>query len=289
MRANQGVRREQIQAKGPQCRNRYHFQSRNPLILSRKDPTPRVVQPYKPPQGFEAAAITLSQSSELANLFSPSSLRGKQIWHISTPSSVPISSIKDLSLEQITNKAVLLSHQGSDYSLIAESLPNNENEILLLPSSEFNDYKPTDIKPSKILRLQQFKSPISKSQPDLPLPNGVSNRPKKPPRQQPKGLKMRYRPFGDYSSSSESSASEPSSPSNQFRIPPTIVTTPPEKKRKRDANEVHDDRSSSRRSKKIARVESETKINSKSEVRKSHHDGLKKKEKKKKKPELNIV
>lgn len=244
------------------------------ITRTKKTSLEKLTKRCKPPPGFEPAKITIA-SSNLANLISPSSLRGKQIWHITAPSSVPISSIQRVPVEKISNGTIVLSHKGTNFGLIAE--PPHINEIFLLPSQESNNYKQAGIKITRTLHLQELSHPPSTVNQPGSLTNEVSRVYTKPARQQPKGLRMRYRPFGDYSDSSENGDLEPSpeeqSQAHQFRMPSAIETTPKVKKRKRDTSETQNERNgteSPTKSHKKLRVDPKANVNSTNNSKESH-------------------
>ncbi len=115
----------------------------------------------------------------------------------------------------------MLSHEGSDYGLVPEVEGRNAKDTLLLPYSKSNDYRDANITITKTLHLQQLARLPSLSYRSRGLSNGITKAPvtyKKTVRQQPEGLRMRYRPFGD----SESSSSDSSDEAPQFRVPPVI-------------------------------------------------------------------
>ena len=112
-----------------------------------------------------------------------------------------------------------------------EAEGENGKEILLLPFSKSNDYRGANIKIARTLHLQQLVRLPSLSHRPGNLPKGATNPPaayKKPVRQQPEGLRMRYRPFGD----SESSSPERSDKAPSFRSPPVVPTQQLAKERK---------------------------------------------------------
>ena len=175
--------------------------------------------------------MTSSTSSTLADLFSPSNLRGNQIWHFTVPGPVPIGLIKKVASQSVQNGASILSHKDTDYGLVREVEGANTKETLLLPFSKSNDYRDVNIQIARTLHLQQL----------VQLPNlshrltGQSDSATKPRRthikavrQQPEGLRMRYRPFGD----SESSSSESLDKRSTFHAPHGVGIPQPAKKRK---------------------------------------------------------
>lgn len=184
------------------------------------------VPPYEPPAGFVAASISVQPSSKISEIFAPSNLAGKQIWHITTPASVPITSIKEIPSDSVQNGATVLSHKGADYGLVTETeaeMANNHS--LLLPSMQSNGYRPCKTSVFNTLHLQQ--------QLNLPTRAQLSARTHaKAPHQQPQGLKMRYQPFGASSDSDSDMADVHASKAPQFHAPETMQPKMHAKKRK---------------------------------------------------------
>lgn len=196
--------------------------------------------PYTPPPGFEYAPITLPTASEIAQTLSGSALQGKQLWYITIPTSVPVSSITAVSTRSFSTGAAILSYNGAEYGLIPETHDKTAQRMVLLPSSNTGEYECASVEIAKTLHLQQIIS--------LPNPTNPNNGPDKPTNdnstryskrinQQPPGLKMRYRPFGVSSEPSEYSDSEPIAKeppqAAQFRVPRNVDSSS-STKRKRD-------------------------------------------------------
>ena len=200
---------------------------------------------YEPPAGFKSSSISLHPASQPSEIFAPSNLQGKQIWHITAPESIPISLAKEVSTQDIGNGACVLEYHGAKYGLVPESeAEQTSSHALLLPSAETNDYRPSKTAIVKTLHLQQFISLSSHAvEPaaDLKRSASASESYKKTPRQQPEGLRMRYRPFGVSDDSSSESPSEPIPKAPEFRIPAPVKATSPARKRKRP--ESNDDSS----------------------------------------------
>ncbi|KAL8758532.1 MAG: hypothetical protein Q9184_003899 [Pyrenodesmia sp. 2 TL-2023] len=172
--------------------------------------------PYHPPPGFEVATVT--SSSEIQDLFSRVNLEGKQIWHITCLASVPIDLIKEIPIQKVASGGPILSYKDSEYGLVTEADVDGIERVLLIPSSSENSYKPASAKISKTLHLQQIVKLPSRPDRAAESVNGVTKTTQthvKTIRQQPEGLTMRYRPFGD------ESLSEDSDPVTHFRRPPT--------------------------------------------------------------------
>lgn len=195
--------------------------------------------PYTPPSGFEAVSFTSHTSSEQTELFSPTSLQGKQIWYITVPAEVSISSLTEVAKQSVQNGSVILNFEGADYGLIAEAGDTETREMLLLPSAGGTEYKPASHPISKTLYLQQLIRPPDglRGPGDLSSSTAIADRSRyqKPKPQQPEGLRMRYRPFGDTSSDSSLNGSPKQAMQvPQFRVPKDVETASPPKKRKRD-------------------------------------------------------
>ena len=192
---------------------------------------------YEPPDGFEPTSISIHPASKLSEVLAPSNLQGKQIWHITVPELVSISSIKEVPSESIGSGASILEHHGAKYGLVPESdIEQRSDRALLLPSTQTNKYQPSKTNIIRTLHLQQIVS--------LPRPvPGPANQPnrltspsdsyRKTPRQQPEGLRMRYRPFGASDDSDVESTPEPMSKAPEFRVPNPVKESSPGKKRKR--------------------------------------------------------
>lgn len=199
--------------------------------------------PYALPPGFEAVTISSQPTSRQAELFSHISLQGKQLWHITVPAGVSITSVTEVATQSVQDGSAILSYKGADYGLIAEPDDINSRERLLLPSAEHNKYKPSSLAITKTLHLQQLLGPPN----IIHGPGALSNftastnwlRRQKPVPKQPEGLRMRYRPFGDTDGDTSSSDSGTQRMQQaQFRIPKGLETSSPAKKRKRDELEI---------------------------------------------------
>jgi len=69
-------------------------------------------QPFVPPPGYKALNTKSASAKTATSLFDPSTISSKQIWHITAPSSVPLSQIKSVSLSAIQSHQTILSHNG---------------------------------------------------------------------------------------------------------------------------------------------------------------------------------
>lgn len=219
----------------------------------RKEPGPQRKQgaaktpllPYALPPGFEAVVISSHPTSTQAELFSPTSLQGKQLWHITVPAGVSITSITEVATQSVQDGSAMLSHKGADYGLIAEPDDLNTRERLLIPSAEDNKYISSSHAITKTFHLQRLLGPSGAIRGSGALSNftASTDRPRrqKPVPKQPEGLRMRYKPFGDTENDTSSSDSGTHRVQQaQFRIPKGLKTSSPAEKRKHDKAESPD-------------------------------------------------
>jgi hypothetical protein len=104
------------------------------------EPSPHVVGPrpvsqFNPPSGFDPP--TLVSSSRANDSFLPSNIHGKQIWYITAPASVPISSLKEVAMEKVVKGRSILSLEGKDYGFVGENGLKSTMSILLRNEDEF--------------------------------------------------------------------------------------------------------------------------------------------------------
>jgi len=166
--------------------------------------------PFKPPPGFENSSI--DDSLKASKLLKKSNLEGKQIWYITAPASVSISSIEKISLQDIKDGKPILLHEGNNYGF-AQDIAQDKTYRNIMAPSESNDGYCTGKYISPILKFSVANSQVPKPIDqllhlqrviDLPGastdPNFTSARAtvpaKKPVRPQPKGLQMRFLPIG---------------------------------------------------------------------------------------------
>ncbi|KAF2096340.1 hypothetical protein NA57DRAFT_77945 [Rhizodiscina lignyota] len=204
----------------------------------------RPVRPFHPPPGFKVVRPS-DTSASMADLHSAIKA-GHQIWHISAPKGVPVTSIKEMALQKALQGEPVLTFKDIDYCFNAEDQQNSSK--LLIPNSDGYGASPVNI--TQTLCLQQVvKLPnLSAKQAD-PLRGSDAAAPLRAPaikrkREQPGGLRMRFQPIGviDNSSIGEDPSIDPTSAIPQvgkaeFRVPPPLpksVMNSAEKKRKHD-------------------------------------------------------
>lgn len=172
----------------------------NGLISSRTVP-----KNYSPPDGFVAIkGLGNSTDTDLDKIFSPANLAGKQIWHITLPSGIPITSLEEVDLEQAKSGTTIITHNDTEFGLRVESSEDagKDGLRLLVPINGGVGYQAAAVLFNTTLHMQQSAHPATK----YSIPKDKTNstqgagRPTIPKakevRQQPKGLRMRYWPAG---------------------------------------------------------------------------------------------
>jgi hypothetical protein len=152
--------------------------------------------PYDPPAGY----APLDFSNEAADdQFSEHSLASKQIWHITAPSNVPLSSVKEVALDSMKSAKVVLSHNGTDY-VLNEATIGDDAPSVFVPGKD--GYTPMKRRVDKTLHLQQkivlpnlSKRQASQAEGSAAAAD-VAKAAVSTVRPQPKGLRMRYKPIG---------------------------------------------------------------------------------------------
>lgn len=205
---------------------------------------PAAVISFAAPAGFEHTAKIPSNMA--AQVFDKAKLEGKQIWYFTAPASVPISTVKKVSLQKAKEGKPTISHNGNDYGFVREEPNSKSYARVMVPSPTGNGYitgmairriiplrgsnsSSGSEKIHQTLHLQQMVNLQGLSDKDASRKTVAA---KKPIRQQPQGLKMRFKPIGfgagkagkigsDVSSTSNESDSdgEMERPQAQFRRP----------------------------------------------------------------------
>ncbi|PBP20835.1 hypothetical protein BUE80_DR008455 [Diplocarpon rosae] len=158
------------------------------------EPTKRTVSvtappPFNPPTGFKIAEI--EEESNASELLEKSSLEGKQIWYFTAPASIPISSIKEMSLSDAKDGKAILSYKDNDYGFTKDSIEDKAYTKIMVPSSSDKVYKYASKSINRVFHLRQIiRDPTTENTSKATVPA------KKPVRQQPKGLQMRFKPIG---------------------------------------------------------------------------------------------
>ncbi|DAA75023.1 TPA_exp: Uncharacterized protein A8136_2121 [Trichophyton benhamiae CBS 112371] len=228
---------EQTPPPPPSTKKRVTIQEENTV-----NPVP--TKAYKPPPGFQFMQKSSTQPSDISQLLS--NLDGKQLWHITAPIGIPVSSIESLAMDAITSGEPVLTHKGTAYKLQENQLGGSEKQkSLLVPDKNGNVYRRHKLPVSRTYHLEQV---VKIPQGDSFHANGsvdISALTKKPPKQ-PQHLQMRYKPFGSADQLPETigwSDEEPEPEAKQFKMPKgaDIDRKEKHKKRKQDAVLVPDE------------------------------------------------
>jgi hypothetical protein len=112
--------------------------------ISKDDPPARPKQPivaYKPPVGFEKIGANPESRNAVAQFFSAASVKGKQLWYITAPAAVPISVIKEVSLEKVQRGAPAITHNGVEYGFVADQVDETGQTRVMVPESNGKGYR----------------------------------------------------------------------------------------------------------------------------------------------------
>ncbi|OOQ86538.1 hypothetical protein PEBR_21171 [Penicillium brasilianum] len=236
-------------------------------------------QPYKPPFGFKSAKKQNPPSSSTSSVLS--NLRGKQVFHITAPSFLPLSKVKEITMSKVLKGEPILAYDGKSYGIPADSINDNdpEGKTLLVYDESTETYC------NKSDHIQSFHVQELIGLPEKAAKSAAATIEKlrdfvKPPRPQPKGMKMRFRPVGSLPSepetlgvSSESESEEPQikAPARSKRKHPhtegdaTQASAEPRKKSKKHTQENADDEERSQKKSKKSHKDREEKKRKKSE------------------------
>ncbi|EED20218.1 conserved hypothetical protein [Talaromyces stipitatus ATCC 10500] len=191
---------------------------------------------FVPPAGFRPSKLKTQPSAAVSSALS--NLEGKQVFHISAPSYLPLSEIKQIDFGKATSGEPILSHKGVDYGLMENSRQQKQGlETLLVYDEKTNTF----LRKPELRKIESYNIQEIVRLPGLDtlVPSSTQqDAAKKQPgaRPQPKHLRMRFHPVGSSNhppetvgSSSESEADEPPT----FRVPPGSSKEKEEKERKR--------------------------------------------------------
>lgn len=236
---------------------------------------------YKAPSGFKPANKQAAPSSSSSSLLSD--LRGKQIYHISAPASLPLSKVKEISMSKIMKGEPILEFDGVKYGIPAESITEegSEGKKLLVYNESTQTYvNKSDNVPSYQIQ-EMFNLPGSVGG-GLTAVEALRDT-VKPARPQPKKLRMRFRPVGSLPSAPETlgSSSESESEEPSFKVP----AGDSEEKRKRKHHHTEGDATQAtglprKKSKKLSAQEDVPPAEESKKSKKSSKDREEKKRKK---------
>lgn len=212
-------------------------------------------KPYLPPNGFISTQFSSESAVEIEELFDQD-LGGKEVWHITAHASVPIQSIRNFSIKAAMTGKTIHSKDGVEFKLTQEKPDATAAKRLLTARTSemefrclrepirrtFHLQRAEDVQEAVARKLQQQQQTEAASNASPSNP-GEAHKPRRP---QPKGLRLRYTPFGAQdgplgtigSSASEESDHEPKG----FRVPSSLPSPPSEtqKPEKRKHKKQHE-------------------------------------------------
>ncbi|KAF2758247.1 hypothetical protein EJ05DRAFT_511063 [Pseudovirgaria hyperparasitica] len=145
---------------------------------------------FIPPSGFKELGIGDVKLHDSTNILSDANLRGKQIIHIIAPARISLADIEALDIKGVIKakqQLTLTSHEGVKYGVARQDGQACKETRVLVPKG--SRYFPIRSTISETLQLQRII--------DLPNPTTSYEVPaSRPLRQQPKGLRMRFRMSG---------------------------------------------------------------------------------------------
>ncbi|KAH8791568.1 DNA-directed RNA polymerase I subunit RPA34.5-domain-containing protein [Hyaloscypha finlandica] len=198
--------------------------SRGSVVTFQKPP------PYKPPVGFERASLEGTPKAE--HMFKRSSLEGKQIWYFTAPASLPVSAIAQMSWKDATDGKPIINHNGNEYGFMRDSAEDKTYTKIMVPDGSDDGYRTAKNPIDQIFHLQQIvQLPGAHASSSITASSSKETVPaKKPIRQQPQGLKMRFRPIGfgggETGKIGSSSSSVDSGSDDEVEQPPAAFRQP---------------------------------------------------------------
>ncbi|KAI1939315.1 hypothetical protein LOZ12_004777 [Ophidiomyces ophidiicola] len=152
---------------------------------------PIPAKPFYPPDGFKPAQNSSIPPSKLTDAFSD--LTGKQIWHITAPSAVPVSAIKQLALDAVATGEPILTHKDVSYRLREDQIGADKTKSFLLPDKNGKGYRRQRMDVVQTFHIEQVVDTAGQgSKSDIE----AMKKKTKPLPSQPEDLRMRYTPFG---------------------------------------------------------------------------------------------
>jgi hypothetical protein len=73
-------------------------------------------------------------------MFGLSNLAGKQLWYITAPVSVPISAVKQVSLEDVKPGKLAMCFSGREYGFVRDQRGEFDSTKVLIPEGSSNAY-----------------------------------------------------------------------------------------------------------------------------------------------------
>lgn len=157
-------------------------------------------EPFQPPSGFRELPPDVLDSTAVGFEAVSGDLTGKQVWHITAPASIPLNSIEGFDVDAVRSGRPILTYNGRQYGL---TLGAEDSQHLLLPGEVGgSSYKRSRLRVSKSYHLREIQnhSQSTSSESTQSTEDTIffaKEQPlARPPREQPKMLRMRYKPFG---------------------------------------------------------------------------------------------
>lgn len=101
--------------------------------IQAKSDKPRAIPPYNPPDGFAILSKNNNGKQKVSEVFGRSNLAGKQLWYITAPASVPISAVKQVSLQDVQLGKPALSLGGRHYGFVQDQAADSGFTKVLIP------------------------------------------------------------------------------------------------------------------------------------------------------------
>ncbi|KAJ8606404.1 hypothetical protein MRB53_040987 [Persea americana] len=156
----------------------------------------RPAKPFKVPAGYKNASDAARSGN--VKLLDRSALPGKQLWYFSAPSTVDLSKLEELTAQQLSGKVPVFKQDDGEYTLQKEPIGTTAEIQIMLPDGQHFAAAPTQILASYKL---QHKVTIPSSTAGPTSHHAYA----KPKRQQPAGMRTRWRPAGAINSDAEDS------------------------------------------------------------------------------------
>ncbi|KAL4751603.1 hypothetical protein BDW72DRAFT_90646 [Aspergillus terricola var. indicus] len=195
---------------------------------------------YKLPFGFKSAK---NQPSSTVTTSALSNLAGKQVFHITAPAFLPLSKVKEVSLAGALKGEPIIKHGGVNYGIPADSLTHAQagasGQSLFLYDAKTQSYysTATNIPTYRIQEMVELPGGAELEEATVRSAKAME----KPPRKQPKHLKMRFRPVGSGDAPPEtlgSSSEESEGEGHTMKVPQGLEK---EKERKRKHQQTEGD------------------------------------------------
>jgi hypothetical protein len=102
---------------------------------------PREIPVYNPPDGFAILSENNNGKQKVAEVFGRTNLAGKQLWYITAPASVPISAVKQVSLQDVELGKPALSFGGRNYGFVQGQAGERSFTKVLIPEENSTAYR----------------------------------------------------------------------------------------------------------------------------------------------------